>query len=621
MNAIQLSQLLKQYYGYDKFRPLQLEIINDLIEGNDIVALLPTGGGKSLCYQLPMLFLKSRCIVISPLIALMDDQVDSLLKKNIKAMVIHSGKSNTQNQITLSEFKNSKSCILYVSPERFNSDKFLSSLKDVNISHIAIDEAHCISQWGYDFRPSYLQLHKVKRIFPIVPIIALTATATPEVEQDIISKLRLTNWKVFKSSFARENLLFNVKEQANPMQRLVKLLVKYDVTSIVYLRSRRGVKQISDNLNNRGLKADYYHGGLDHNIRETAAMNWLDNKTKSIVATNAFGMGIDKSDVRMVIHMDLPGSLEEYYQEAGRAGRDGAESLASIIISSDVKDKVLEDLDKFHLDQKQFLKLVKWLEQYSTNQKHRINLNESARSSGIPILKILNGLKFLVKSGSMAISEGIENPSRIRFYYDNQHPVVFRKLPGFQYRLADFLLKNYEDLYDYDVVVIEEVLSEVLDISIIKVVSGLRELEEEGYLSYYERDDYPWILMHEGWENTYEYQNLLIIQEKSKANLLKMIEYINTTECRQRFLTQYFGEKNHSDCGKCDNCKKVDYSGQEVRVFKDRLFKLLDSNPLDVTQVFDLNADIDKELIVSTIKLLEDERELRIVDGMLMKVN
>ena len=325
--------ILSKYWGYSSFRYLQEEIINSILEGNDTLGLMPTGGGKSITFQVPTMVLDGMTIVVTPIISLMKDQVDNLLKRKIKAAYLHSGLSHTEKRNVMEKCINGRYKFLYVSPERLQSESFLDQLRDINISLIVIDEAHCISQWGYDFRPSFLKITNFRNRFLNIPVLALTATATPQVVQDIIEKLNLNNPRVFSMSFARNNLTYVVRRTEDKLSQLLHILNRVNGSGIVYVRSRSKTKQIAAELCRHNISADYYHAGLSIEDKEDKQNKWKDGLTRIIVATNAFGMGIDKPDVRIVAHYDCPNSLEEYYQEAGRAGRDGNRSYAALLIS------------------------------------------------------------------------------------------------------------------------------------------------------------------------------------------------------------------------------------------------------------------------------------------------
>ena len=414
MNKASPNDILKQYWGFDSFRPLQEDIIQSVLDGKDTLALLPTGGGKSICFQVPALVKEGICIVISPLIALMKDQVYNLQKRGIAAVAIFSGMHYKDIDRILDNCIYGNTKLLYLSPERLTSDLVRERIKKMKVSLIAVDEAHCISQWGYDFRPPYLQIAEIREYLPKVPIMALTATATPEVVKDIQEKLEFKRGEVFQQSFLRENLAYVVLEEEGKMEKLFKVLTGVRGSGLVYVRNRRKTKEIAMFLKKYRITADYYHAGLTNEERSQKQEAWINDKIRIIVATNAFGMGIDKPDVRVVVHMDLPDSLEAYFQEAGRAGRDGQKSYAVLLYNQGDKLDLERRFELSFPPLKEVRLTYQALGSYlqlavgsGEGESYDFDLVEFSRVYGFSTVKTFNCLKVLERAGWIALSESI----------------------------------------------------------------------------------------------------------------------------------------------------------------------------------------------------------------------
>jgi ATP-dependent DNA helicase RecQ len=561
-----IHEILKQYWGYDQFRPLQEEIIKSVISGDDTLALLPTGGGKSLCFQVPGMYMSGTTLVISPLIALMKDQVKNLKSKGIKAEAIYSG----LNYFEINEIINN--CIerevkfLYISPERLANEEFKERLKKINLNLIAIDEAHCISQWGYDFRPPYLKIAETRNDFPNVPFIALTATATGKVIDDIQQKLLFKKKNAFRKSFKRLNLIYAVIEDETKKEKLLQFLRSVPGSAVVYVRNRAKTQQIADYLCEHDISATSYHAGLQNKIRDQRQEEWIKDKTRVIVATNAFGMGIDKPNVRLVVHMDLPDSLEAYFQEAGRAGRD--EKTAYAIAIWNKSDAI--DLEKYFQDSfpapEQIRKLYESIcnhlqiaELSGADSTHTIYPERFLNDFKIPSTLFFNGIKFLERQGLLAFSDVDQSYSKVHFHRDD---LVYDDYTEVQATVLKALLRSYEGLFDHYVRISEKLISNKTGIPHNIVIKALFELQEaeaikyappkKGFTITFMQDRVP-LQFFQLSEATYADRKQI-----AREKLDSVQQYVSRIDkCRSRLLLEYFGEVKSANCGKCDVCRNT----------------------------------------------------------------
>ena len=565
-----LQQILKQYWGYDQFRPLQEDIIQSVLDGSDTLALLPTGGGKSICFQVPALAKEGICLVISPLIALMKDQVENLKKRGIKAEAIYSGMNNHDmdrilgNAIYDSDFK-----FMYISPERLKTDTFRVNLQKMKISLIAVDEAHCISQWGYDFRPPYLEIAEIRKFFPDIPVLALTATATPEVVDDIQEKLQFSKKNVFQKSFKRDNLTYFVTQEENKMGRLLKLIEKNPGTGIVYARNRRRTKEIAEYLQHFKITADYYHAGLDTETRDKKQLAWMTGETQVIVATNAFGMGIDKPDVRWVVHLDIPDTLEAYFQEAGRGGRDLKPSIAVMLFdNNDVKE--LKTNFQLAFPPISVIKnIYKTLcEHYQIplgdgeNKITPFDPDELCKKIKLRPVELINALSFLEKTGVLMLSEEVKKQSALHFIADEELLRIFYKNNYEKQEFVKLLLRSYGGLFSNFIKISEEEIARRAKMEVAEVERLLVELAQKNILHYTQRSNKPHILFLQNRvpENYLYFKDEIYKKRKevAKKRLESVLNFVeNTQTCRSQFLLTYFGEKKSVPCENCDVCRKL----------------------------------------------------------------
>ncbi len=599
------QEILQRYWGYAVFRPLQEEIVRSVLNGQDTLALLPTGGGKSVCFQVPALCLEKLCIVVSPLIALMRDQVENLEKKGIQAGMISSSMKAMEIDMLLDRCMDGQLQFLYVSPERLKSERFLSVLPNLNIGMIAVDEAHCISQWGYDFRPSYTQIADIRELLPGIPIIALTATATPEVCDDIEIKLKFKNGKRFKKSFARSNLAYIVRHTEDKPAQLLRILQKIPGSSVVYVRNRKRCKDVSDMLLSAGISASYYHAGLDGATRNVRQLQWLEGRIRVIVCTNAFGMGIDKPNVRSVIHLELPDSPEAYFQEAGRAGRDGEKAFA--VLLTDVGDE-RDFEDRFNHAYPGFdtIKAIyNWLGNYlqlpvgaGFEQSFPFELGTFAKRYKQHPVECYSALRFLEREGLISLQENHYQPSRVFI------PINQQELYDFEFHNAGYepvlktLLRSYGGMFQEYVQIREQEISERTGIQHQRLKEMLLYLDKSGIISYYPSNDEPQVYFTLARQHPERIPiSLKRYEERRDAALVRMqamIRYVREDQvCHSTYLVSYFGEKNALRCGQCDVCLNQDKEGKSDAL-NDRLLSrirlLLEGGALTPDQITALMA-------------------------------
>ncbi len=560
------AEILSLYWGFSRFRPLQEEIILSVLRGEDTLALMPTGGGKSLTFQVPALAMKGICLVITPLIALMKDQVDQLVRRGIKAVAIHSGMTRQEIDITLNNCIFGGVKFLYVSPERLGTEIFRTRLADMPVNLIAVDEAHCISQWGYDFRPSYLEIHRIRESLPAVPVLALSATATPEVCDDIQEKLAFPEKNIRTMSFDRGNLAYLVHPTEDKVRTLTGLVLGTEGSGIIYTRNRKRCRELALHLKEAGIAADYYHAGLSQEQRDLRQQQWAGNRFRVMVATNAFGMGIDKSDVRFVIHTDLPDSPEAYFQEAGRAGRDGLESKAVLLYSrSDRKvaeQRIAINFPGIPQVRKVYKALCNFLQiPLGSGRGHSYDFDFGAFLQRYKLSATVthSAIRILESEGYLSLTEAFYNPSRVRFLVERD------ELYQFQVRhaeLDDFiklLLRSYSGLFTQYARIDESVLSRRTGLPKEKIYSYLKALSARKIIHYIPRKELPVVTFL---EERLDDRNLLISTEKYRfrreryiLRSREMLRYASSEKfCRNQFLLSYFGQTDTSRCGRCDVC-------------------------------------------------------------------
>lgn len=624
-----LNHILKEYFGFDAFRPLQLDIITAAMDGNDVLALMPTGGGKSLCYQVPGLAKNGLCLVISPLIALMNDQVQNLRKKNITAFAIHTGMSRKEVMNVLEVAGNSNCKFLYVSPERLETNLFKEYLPSLDVNFIAVDEAHCISQWGYDFRPPYLRIAQLREELPGVPVIALTASATPIVQKDICEKLSVeekNNFKVFRQSFERANLSYSVFKVHSRINKITGILNSVQGSAIVYCKTRKRTKEISDLLRMQNISSDFYHAGLTNEERTTKQQEWIQNKTRVIVCTNAFGMGIDKPDVRVVVHADVPDCLENYYQEAGRAGRDGKKAFA-VLLYDDMEIKAMNQLPDIRYPEIAIVRhvyrgIVNYLqlpEGEEPGAYFDFDLKDFIKKFNLDINTTIYGLKALEQDGWLSFNEQVFIPATIKFTVYKDELYEYEKLNPLLEPLIKTILRTYEGIYDYPAAISELYLAYLLKYDVIIVKQQLHNLNFDTIIDYHPQKDNPQIMLSRTRVNTSSLQINTRAYEERKKVFVKRIEEIihyivETKVCRSKIISEYFGDANMKDCGICDNClrkRKSELSKEEFEQITILLKKNL-REPTSMIHVLRELKNIRKENLWTVINFLVEEGNIHI---------
>ncbi len=621
-----ILEILEKYWGYKSFRPLQEDIINSVLEGKDTLALMPTGGGKSITFQVPALVNDGICLVITPLIALMKDQVENLKQKGIRALAINSGLSRAEIDITLENavFGNFK--FLYISPERIETDIFLKRVERMNINLIAIDEAHCISQWGYDFRPSYLNIAQLRPLFPEIPILALTATATKDVVDDIQDKLNFKQKNLLQKSFKRDNLVYYVRKTEDKFKATTDVINWTKGSGIIYVRSRKKTQEISKTLQRQGIKADFYHAGLSSEDRTYKQDRWKENKIQVIVATNAFGMGIDKPDVRFVIHLDLPDTLEEYFQEAGRAGRDEKKAFAFLLYNNvdkaNAERRISTNFPDIPTIKRVYTALCNYYKLAIGAGKgivYDFNLIDFSTTYQFNKLIVYNSLKFIEKEGYLEVTDELQNPSKVHFLVNRDDLYKFQ-LKNSQFdSFIKLLLRSYTGLFSEYAIIDEEWLAKQAKTNRNVIYQYLLKLSNSKIINYIPQKKTPLVIFT---EERLDEKNLVISKdnyEKRKERyvwrLRQMIHYANSEfECRNEILLQYFGEKDTKPCGECDVCrakKEQTITDDEIKLVEEKLKLLLAEQDITTNQTID-KLGKDKKKTIRIIQWLIDNKKIEV---------
>lgn len=625
------KSVLKQYWGYPDFRPLQEDIIRSVSDlGKDTLGLLPTGGGKSIIFQVPALAKKGVCIVVSPLIALMKDQVENLKAKKIPAAAIYSGMSNEEINITINAAISEEIKFLYLSPERLGTELFLNNIKKINVNLLAIDESHCISQWGYDFRPSYLKIADIRPQLPTVPVLALTATATPEVVDDIQEKLQFKANNVFRKSFERKNLVYIVQKNNDKYGQLLKLAKNIQGTGIVYVRSRRLTEKIASFLVSHNISADYYHAGLTPQDKDKKQNNWKKDLTRIIVSTNAFGMGIDKPDVRFVIHIDLPDSLEAYFQEAGRGGRDEKDAYAFLVHNEEDIINLKQSVQKSYPPKETIFSVYQGICNYlnlpvgsGKGQSFEFILSKFAETFNFKPLEVYNSLKFIQKQGYIEYTEEIFISSRLKFKVSRDELYKFQVENSQFDAFIKYLLRSYPGLFTKYVNVNEYKISRVTKTEVRIIFKLLSKLHQLDILDYLPQKNTPFLNFLEDRIHPKSFiiskENYDLLRKNYKKKVDAVIHYVTEThKCRSSLLLEYFGEYETNSCGRCDFChKKITHEEQEV--LTKQIFELLLKKELSIKEICEILAKkeelvkpILKKLFDDNVILLTEKRKLRV---------
>lgn len=621
-----IQQVLTRYWGHAGFRPMQEEIIESVLQGNDTLALLPTGGGKSVCFQVPAMVKDGICIVISPLIALMKDQVDNLRKKGINAIAITSAMHKREIDIALDNCIYGQVKFLYISPERLRSDIAQSRLKKMKVNLIAVDEAHCISQWGYDFRPSYLEIAKLRELQPNVPVLALTATATPEVVTDIQKRLEFKKENVLQKSFERKNLAYVVAHEEDKMSRLLKVVKNVGGSGVVYVRNRRKTQDVAEFLQRNRITSDFYHAGLPPPARTQKQEAWIKNRTQVMVSTNAFGMGIDKPDVRFVVHLDLPDSLEAYFQEAGRAGRDEKKAYAALLYNDSDVLELQQNVEMSYPTIEEIRQTYQALANYyqlatgsGENASFDFDISDFCSRYNLQAVTVFNSIKFLEKEGYIIATEALYQPSRLHFIISSEELYKFQ-VANMQYDpFIKLLLRSYGGTFDNYVKINETDIARRAKIDRSRVIDLLMKLQHMELLSYLPQTNLPQIVFTRARADA---KTLHIskehLEERKKAATKRMewvINYVTSRHrCRSQALLAYFGETESYRCATCDVClerNKLELTDLDFDAISRQVHLLLAGKPLPLHELVNSIQGYKEDKAIKVIQWLLDNGKLK----------
>jgi len=623
------QEVLKQYWGYDSFRSLQEEIITSVYEGKDTLGLMPTGGGKSLTFQVPAMLMEGICLVVTPLIALMKDQVDNLKKLGIKAACVHSGMSYSEIVVALENCIYGNYKFLYVSPERLTTELFLAKLPHLNVCLLVIDESHCISQWGYDFRPSYLRIVEIRDYLPDVPVLALTATATPEVIDDIQEKLNFRQKNVFCKSFERKNIAYVIRETEDKLFEMTHILSKMQGCSIVYVRSRKRTKEIAVELQRQGIQADYFHAGLTTDEKIRKQNEWKNDQRRVIVCTNAFGMGIDKPDVRLVIHYELPGSLEEYFQEAGRAGRDEKKAYAVALFSprdvAQLKKRVKEEFPGREFVKEIYEKLAYFFQipiNTGLDTGHNFSIEQFCLTYGYNIAQAHNAVKILDLSGYLTYIEDTDKQSKLIFTVQRDELYKFSEFSEPVENLIQVLLRSYTGLFADYIHINESLLAQRTGLSEHAVYESLKLLSKKQIIHYIPAQKIPTIYYNKSREEMKYLSIPQSVYEQRRDRLIQRIKNVveygtSKTQCRSKMLLQYFGEKDAKDCGKCDVCierRQQNMRSSDMEQLIQKVLNQLNGKEMTLDEIA-AATDYPEKRLIEAIRFLSDNKRVVVQDN------
>ncbi len=621
--------ILKRYWGYDSFRPLQADIIRSVSEGRDTLGLMPTGGGKSLTFQVPALAKEGVCIVVTPLIALMKDQVKHLKERDIAAAALHAGMTREEISLTVDNCVYGAYKFLYVSPERLSTSLFLEKVRQMEVCLLAVDESHCISQWGYDFRPSYLRIAEVRTLLPGVPVLALTATATPQVVDDIQEKLLFSERNVLRMSFKRDNLSYVVRPTGDKMEQLLTILRHVPGSSVVYVRNRKRTKEIAELLLNNGVSAESFHAGMNDAVKDAVQRRWTEGITRVIVATNAFGMGIDKPDVRTVVHIDLPDSLEAYFQEAGRAGRDGEQAYAVLLTdksdTTKMKNRIANSFPPKETVRRVYESLGNYLQVgvgSGLDVSFPFDFEEFCSRFHLQHLQAYSALRLLQQAGYVEFTDEQEHAARVMFVVAKDRLYHYRQ-NEWQERLVHALLRSYTGLFADPVPISENMLANHLNCRRDEVCQALVQLARDGIIRYIPRRKTPFLT----WTREREDVRLVALprevyekrRERYETRIGHMLHYAqDRVTCRSRMLLAYFGERDAKPCGRCDVCRKnAKHAGTKLTfdTLHATLLSALPNHPMTLDEMAEVCA-CHKEVLYPVVRFMLDNGELHSAEGM-----
>ncbi len=627
-------KVLKKYWGYDEFRPLQEDIIRSVAKGCDTLGLMPTGGGKSLTFQVPTLVMDGVCLVVSPLIALMKDQVLNLKEKGIKAELIYSGLTRDETEVIINKCLYGGTKFLYISPERIKTPAFQEKLLNMNVCLIAIDESHCISQWGYDFRPSYLKIIELRELLPNVPVLALTATATPEVVDDIQDKLGFKEKNVFRKSFERSNLSYIVRHVEDKNRYLLKILRKQRGSSVVYVRSRKKCKEIAEFLKLNQIKAEFYHAGLDNAVKDVRQERWRDGVVQVMVATNAFGMGIDKPDVRSVVHLDLPDTLEAYFQEAGRAGRDGKRAYAVMLYSNPDKVQLLKRIKTSYPEIETVKRVYEAVGNFfqigegsGRDLVFDFNLSIFCQKFKFNVLHAYNSLKILQRAGYLEITDDLEHATKLHFIVNRDDLYKYKLENKQQDEFIKLLLRSYTGLFTDYVPVNLDALAYRKKIDVKVLINHLKDLSQNKIIKYIPRKKTPLIIYTQERLplNYLKFPKAVYKDRKDKfeEKINAVIQYAESTDlCRSKILLEYFGQSNVTNCGECDICKENEESvdNKTYQRIRQEIKATLDKEEKSMYDLVESSQFSEKKLL-EVIRIMMDNDEIKVSDNNKIQLN
>ena len=626
-------EILKKYWGFDSFRSLQEEIIISVLQGNDTLALLPTGGGKSICFQVPAMCKDGLCLVVTPLVALMTDQVENLKKHGIMAVEMHSGMHPREIEMAFEKCADGRAKFLYLSPERLETRKFREMLRGINVTLIAVDEAHCISQWGYDFRPPYLKIAEVRNIFPNVPVLALTATAVPRVVDDIQLKLEFKKKNAFSKSFVRNNLAYVVSREDDKIKKLLRVCNGVKGCGIIYVRNRRLTKEIAEVLMHNGISADFYHAGLEPAMRLARQHDWMNGKTRIIVATNAFGMGIDKPNVRLVVHLDLPDTLEAYYQEAGRVGRDGEKSYAVMLFNQHDIVNSRHHLELAWPDPETVRQVYQALGNFlqlpvgaGKDVSFDFEIEKFCSSYQMKPVTVFSSLKILERDGYITLNDAWDDPSKLFFACSKEDLYRYQLENAEADKVLRIILRSYSGVFTDFTRISENELAIRSGIDSPKVTELLTRMQRIGIIDYLPHKNSPQLIFNTERLNADDIALSKTFYSTRKKEAFSMLESIisyatSATECRSRMLVSYFGETKAADCGVCDVClarKRKEIDGKKSNEIENRISDILLAGPVSITDLVRKMNQYKENDVLSILRFLVEEGRVR-EDGEIIK--
>jgi ATP-dependent DNA helicase RecQ len=621
---LKAEEILKKYWGYDEFRSPQKEIISTVLAGTDSFGLMPTGGGKSICFQVPALMKDGICLVISPLVALMKDQVENLTKRDIKALALTGGISSDEMITLLDNCLYGNYKFLYLSPERLEQDWVLEKIKNLPLNLIAIDEAHCVSQWGHDFRPSYLKIGQLKSYFPTIPFLALTASATEQVKKDIIEQLKLNKPAVFQKSFARENIAYLVIETEDKLHKIEQILSKNPESSIIYVRNRKACFDVSNQLQQLGFKATFYHGGLPIKEKTKNMDLWMTEKVQVMVATNAFGMGIDKANVKTVIHNQLPENIENYYQEAGRAGRNGKKSYAVLLVGpADVisaRSQFLSGLPEKEFLKTVYIKLCNYFQiayGEGINEQFPFNLNHFCSHYNFPILKTYSGLQFLDRQGIISFTQEYSEKISLQFIIESKEVIRYISLNPSEEEIILAFLRTYPGIYEYQTAVNLSLIARKSNSNEEQIELVLNRLKEKGIVDFISKNNDAIITFNEVREDERTINRVSKYLERQndlkKEKIEEVFLYVSNHEmCKSRFILEYFGEKNTTNCGICSYCIAKKEKTTKSSPLNQLILSTISKKPYSSRELEKI-MDCKEQALIFALQELLDEEKIKIL--------